>query len=85
MSQTATRTAKDIADEALDAVGYGQEQSKWLSALIVAIRLDARHNNGRNVADLASLGQYLADDCANYLEAQSGTLRRQLKAVGGAQ
>ena len=82
------RTAIDIlcvADEAVETLGYGREQSIWLSALMVAIRLDAEHNQGRRVADLASLGSYLANDCANYLDTQASDLRRELEAAGGEQ
>lgn len=80
MSNAITRTADTIADDAIDIVGYGQEHATWLSALMVAIRLDAEHNKGQKVADLATLGKYLADDCANYLGAQAGRLRSELEA-----
>ncbi|WKN20635.1 hypothetical protein [Azotobacter vinelandii] len=74
------RTADAIADESIETLGYGREQSTWLSALMVAIRLDAEHNQGRRVADLATLGHYLASDCANYLDTQASGLRRELDA-----
>jgi len=77
------RTADTIADEAIETLGYGREHSTWLSALMVAIRLDAEHNKGRRVADLATLGQHLASDCANYLDTQASELRRELEAAGG--
>ncbi|GAB3471340.1 hypothetical protein [Azotobacter salinestris] len=83
MSKTSNRFAIDalcVADDALDVVGFGREQSIWLSALMVAIRLDAEHNKGRRVADLATLGQHLASDCANYLDTQASDLRRELDA-----
>jgi len=73
-------TMQAIADEAVETLGYGREQSTWLSALMVAIRLDAEHNQGRRVADLATLGQHLASDCANYLDTQASGLRRELEA-----
>jgi hypothetical protein len=74
------RPTDAIADEAIETLGYGREQSTWLSALMVAIRLDAEHNQGRRVTDLATLGQHLASDCANYLDTQASDLRRELDA-----
>ena len=35
--------------------------------------------------DLASLGQYLADDLANYMDCRASELQEQADAVGGAQ
>ncbi|SEI82411.1 hypothetical protein SAMN04244579_02125 [Azotobacter beijerinckii] len=75
-----TIKALSVADEAVETLGYGREQSTWLSALMTAIRLDAEHNQGRRVADLATLGQRLASDCANYLDTQASDLRRELDA-----
>ncbi|MFD2407750.1 hypothetical protein [Azorhizophilus paspali] len=77
---TIVRTTDAIADEAICTIAFGQEHSTWLSALMTAIRLDAEHNQSRRVADLATLGHYLASDCANYLDTQSSDLRRELDA-----
>ncbi len=77
-------TAAAIADDALEVVRHGKEQTRWLSALMKAIALDVRHNQGRQSEDLAALGQYLAYDCANYLDCHAETLQGQLNAIGGA-
>ena len=79
MSKASTRTHEAIADDAIEFIEYGHEHSTWLSALMGAICLDAEHNRGRRVADLATLGQYLAEDCANYLDNHGGKLRRELE------
>lgn len=76
-------TAAAIADDALEFVRYGKEQTRWLSALMKAIALDVRHNQGRQSEDLAALGQYIAYDCSNYLDCHAETLQGQLNAIGG--
>lgn len=80
MSKTAntTRTAAIIADDALEYVRCGKEQVRWMGSLMTAIILDLEHNKGRRVADLASLGQHLADDCANNLDIDAERLQREL-------
>jgi len=76
-----TRTAEAIADEALEAVRYGKEQTRWIGALMKAITLDMEHNEGRMVADLASLGHYLSYDCTNYQDSEAERLQRELDAL----
>lgn len=79
------RTASNVAQEAIEAVGFGYEHAKWLSALMVAIHADITHGKGFKALDLASLGQYLADDCRNYLERAQGELQRDLDQAEAAQ
>jgi len=81
MSKAITRTAEAIADEALEAVRCGKEHAKWIGALMTSICLDVKHNEGRRVDDLAALGQYLADDCANYQDSEAERLQRELDAL----
>ena len=70
-----------IADDALEFVRYGKEQVLWLSALMRAIQLDVEHNCGRYTGELAGLGQYLGEDCANYLDSNAEKAQAQLDAV----
>lgn len=80
-----------IADDAIEQVRYGKEHARWLAALMTAIHrelepspalLEARASR---VQDLASLGQYLADDLANYMDCRASELQEKADAVGGAQ
>lgn len=80
---TKQRAAADTASDALDAINYGKNSSRWLSALMRSIQLDAKHNQSRNVVELASLGQYLGDDCAGYLDSEYERLQRDLDNVEG--
>ncbi|TBW08299.1 hypothetical protein E0E50_15175 [Azotobacter chroococcum subsp. isscasi] len=60
------RIAAHVADDALTAALSGAEHVRWLGALMDAIRLDAEHNQGRRVPDLADLGQHLADEFGSW-------------------
>jgi len=80
-----------IADDAIEQVRYAKEHARWLAALMTAIHrelepspalLEARASR---VQDLASLGQYLADDLANYMDRCASDLQAQADAVGGVQ
>lgn len=80
-----------IADDAIEQVRYAKEHARWLGALMTAIHgelepspalLEARASR---VQDLASLGQYLADDLANYMDCCASELQAKADAVGGAQ
>jgi len=75
--------ALGIASEALDAISYGQHMSRWLAAVARSIKLDAQHNEGRNVLPLAELAQYLGDDSAGYLDSEGERLRRDLDTAEG--
>ncbi|HHQ3814040.1 TPA: hypothetical protein ACSPWA_006460 [Pseudomonas aeruginosa] len=79
------RPLERIADDAVEAVSYGREQTQWLAALAAAIKLDLKHNEGREAMELARLVHYLAGDCHNYLDCEVERLRKELDAVGGAQ
>ncbi len=80
-----------VTDDAIEQVRYGKEHARWLAALMTAIHrelepspalLEARASR---VQDLASLGQYLADDLANYMHSRADELQQQADAAGGAQ
>ncbi len=80
-----------IADDAIEQVRYAKEHARWLGALMTAIHgelepspalLEARVSRAQ---DLASLGQYLADDLANYMDRCASDLQAQADAVGGVQ
>ena len=80
-----------IADDAIEQVRYAKEHARWLAALMTAIHrelepspslLEARASR---VQYLASLGQYLADDLANYMDCRASELQEKADAVGGAQ
>lgn len=80
-----------IADDAIEQVRYAKEHARWLAALMTAIHqglepspalLEARVSRAQ---DLASLGQYLADDLANYMDRCASELQAQADTVGGAQ
>jgi len=80
-----------IADDAIEQVRYAKEHARWLGALMTAIHgelepspaiLEARVSRAQ---DLASLGQYLADDLANYMDRCASELQEKADAVGGAQ
>ena len=79
-----------IADDAIEQVRYGKEHARWLAALMTAIHrelepspalLEARASRAQ---DLASLGQYLADDLTNYMHSRANELQQQADAAGGA-
>ncbi|HBO7075127.1 hypothetical protein ACSLV1_32395 [Pseudomonas aeruginosa] len=79
------RPLERIADDAVEAVSYGREQTQWLAALAAAIRLDLKHGKGTHAEALAGLAHYLSYDCHNYLDCEIGRLRKELDAAGGAQ
>lgn len=80
-----TPTTASIADDAIETVGYATEHARWLSALMVAIHADITHGKGFKALDLASLGQYLADDCTNYLDREQKRLQGELNQAEAAQ
>ncbi|EQM76414.1 hypothetical protein NA644_12400 [Pseudomonas stutzeri] len=63
--------------EAYDLATFSREHSKYLAAIMRAIQLDAKHNEGRNGADLAALAQYLADDMNGYMDSEAERIRRE--------
>lgn len=71
----------EIANDALEFVRYGREHTTWLAALMRAIQLDTKYNKGRRVDELAKLGQYLADDCSNYLDLHAEKLQSSLSGA----
>ncbi|WP_462381719.1 hypothetical protein [Pseudomonas sp. Marseille-QA0892] len=90
MSKADTNLAM-VTDDAIEQVRYGKEHARWLAALMTAIHrelepspalLECRANRAK---DLASLGQYLADDLANYMHSRADELQQQADAAGGAQ
>jgi len=90
MSKADTNLAM-VTDDAIEQVRYAKEHARWLAAPMTAIHrelepspalLEARVSL---VQDLASLGQYLADDLANYMNTRAEELQRQADAAGGAQ
>lgn len=70
-----------IADEALNLIDATHDHIGWLTALMTAIRADAKHNKGRDLEKLTGLGQYLSSDWDHYLDGQARRLRDQLDAV----
>lgn len=89
MSKATTDLAA-ITDDAIEQVRYGKGHARWLAALMTAIRrelepgpalLECRVSRAQ---DLASLGQYLADDLASYMHSRADELQQQADAVGGA-
>ncbi|MNI70893.1 hypothetical protein D3C85_1137660 [compost metagenome] len=70
-----------IADEALNLIDATHDHIGWLTALMTAIRADAKHNKGRDLEKLTGLGQYLSSDWDHYLDGQAKRLRDQLDAV----
>ena len=80
---TKQRAADAIASDALDAIEYARNFSSWLAAVMRSIQLDAQHNEGRNVRELANLGQYLGDDCAGYMTSEGERLARDLDTAEG--
>ncbi|MNP44119.1 hypothetical protein D3C76_1379670 [compost metagenome] len=70
-----------IADEALNLIDATHDHIGWLTALMTAIRADAKHNKGRDLEKLTGLGQYLSSDWDHYLDRQSKRLRGQLDMV----
>lgn len=80
-ANTANVSLSTIADDALEFVRYGKDQVRWMAALMTAINLDLKYNKGRVATDLANLGQYLGEDCANYLDDHAGKLKDQLDAA----
>ncbi len=77
--------APTIARDGLDAIEYAKEHALWLSALTATIHEQV--GKGMTIAGvervraLASLGQYLADDCAGYLCSEGERLTRELDAA----
>ena len=67
---------KVTAIDAYDLATLAREYAKWLSAVTRAIQLDCKHQNGTNAPDLASLGQYLADDLSNYMDCEAERIKR---------
>ncbi|ALY72091.1 TPA: hypothetical protein ACV5NF_003683 [Pseudomonas aeruginosa] len=80
-----TRIPGRIADDAVEAVSYGREQTQWLAALAAAIKLDLKHNEGREAMELARLVHYLAGDCHNYLDCEVVRLRKEIDGAEAMQ
>ncbi|MFV0931036.1 hypothetical protein [Pseudomonas jessenii] len=72
---------RQITDDALDLIDATNDHIGWLTALMTAIRADAKHNKGRDLEKLTGLGQYLSSDWDHYLDSQSKRLRGQLDVV----
>ena len=70
-----------IADEALNLIDATHDHIGWLTALMTAIRADAKHNKSRDLEKLTGLGQFLGNDWDHYLDRQAKRLRDQLDAV----
>ncbi|MNN55929.1 hypothetical protein D3C81_1708340 [compost metagenome] len=70
-----------IADEALNLIDATHDHIGWLTALMTAIRADAKHNKSRDLEKLTGLGQYLSSDWDHYLDRQSKRLRGQLDVM----
>lgn len=81
---TQTEKLSMIASDAIEQIRYDREHAGWLEALMIAIRTDAKHNQGRKVVDLANLGQYLAHDLWAYSDGRASTLQSDLDAAEGA-
>lgn len=81
MSSSQAEKLAMIANDAIEQVRYDREHACWLEALMVAIHNDTTHNQGRRVADLASLGQYLAHDLWAYTEGRISTLQTELDSA----
>lgn len=62
--------------EAYDLATYARNNGKWMAAVMRSIRLDAEHNEGRNVETLANLGQYLAEDLSGYMDAEAERINK---------
>ncbi len=62
--------------EACNLAIFARDQGKHLAAVMRAIQLDAKHNDGRGGADLAALGQYLADDLNGYMDSEAERIQR---------
>lgn len=90
MSKANTNLAM-VTDDAIEQVRYGKEHARWLAALMTAIQGELAHSpallecRANRAKDLASLGQYLADDLANYMHSRADELQQQADAAGGAQ
>lgn len=91
MSADTVTALAGITDDAIEQVRYGKEHARWLAALMTAIRRELEPSPAllecrvSRAQDLASLGQYLADDLANYMDCRASELQEQADAVGGAQ
>ncbi|MGF6141327.1 hypothetical protein [Pseudomonas stutzeri] len=72
---------RQITDDALDLIDATTDHIGWLTALMTAIRADAKHNKGRDLEKLTGLGQYLSSDWDHYLNGQSKRLRGQLDVM----
>ncbi|WP_223516332.1 hypothetical protein [Pseudomonas sp. GL-B-19] len=72
---------RQITDEALDLIDATTDHIGRLTALMTAIRADAKHNKGRDLEKLTGLGQYLSSDWDHYLDGQSKRLRGQLDVM----
>lgn len=79
------QTPAIVANDAIESLGFGKEHACWLSALMVAIHADITHGKGFKALALASLGQYLADDCTNYLDREQKRLQIELDQAEAAQ
>jgi hypothetical protein len=82
--KTAQSPFAAIASSALDQINCDLEHARWLSALMRAIQTDAKHRNGRDTAELAAIGQYLADDMLSVVEDAASHLKSELNAVEDA-
>lgn len=77
-----------IADDAIEQIQCARHHGRWLSALMASIR-DTLTSSGpaclevrvSRAEDLASLGQYLADDMTGFLSDQEDALQQQLTAA----
>lgn len=76
---------KEIADEAAFQLECGKEFASWMAALMIAIRDDHKHSDGRNSAGLAELGVYLADVHLADVERSVDDINGSLASLGGAQ
>lgn len=74
MSFVATETVSP--SDAYDLATLGHEYGRWLAVLTRAIQLDCKHNGGSSAQDLASLGQFLADNLSNEMDCEAERIKR---------
>lgn len=84
----ATTIAHDGLSNALDVIEYAKGHARWLAALAATIQeqvgTDMTVASAERIRALASLGQYLADDCAGYMTSEGERLTRELDAADAA-
>lgn len=74
----------NIADDALELLRATRERINHMQVLFNSIIKDLKHGTSRDIEELASLGGFLGNDWATYIDSEVESMQKALDAVEDA-